>query len=373
LSAFSEGRRSPFQAWNDYLERIDRFDVRVRAFVAVDRQAFNANSSSGAASGPLAGLPVGVKDVIDAVGFATGCGSRAGDDRAAKAIDADFVSLLRAAGAVPVGKTATTEFAFLDPSQTRNPYRLTHTPGGSSSGSAAAVAAGFIPLALGTQTAGSLCRPAAYCGVAAIKPSFGLLSTKGMAPLAPSFDTVGLIARSVDDASLALRAITNLPSVATRSGKIGVLAPRFHASSSGDICAFHDEAIAALEAAGFRIEVVDPDFDPADVIADHRAVMLFEAAREHADLLKCRAELLGPMFRAGLEQGLSISVSIADAARLRVQRTRERVWAGVQHLDGLLLQPVPDTHLGGSRRRAIKATRRPGRLCMDRSSWRRDG
>jgi Amidase len=98
---------------------------------------------------PLAGLPVGVKDVIDVAGFASGCGSRAGNNRAAKALVADFVSLLRAVGAVPVAKTVTTEFAFVDPSPTRNPYRLTHTPGGSSSGSAAAVAAGFVPLALG--------------------------------------------------------------------------------------------------------------------------------------------------------------------------------------------------------------------------------
>ncbi len=343
LSAFSEGRRSPRQTWNEYLERIDRLDGRVRTFVSLDRRAFDTHSSSVSPSTPLAGLPVGVKDVLDAAGFATGCGSRAGDNRTTKELDAEFVGLLRAAGAVPVGKTVTTEFAFVEPSSTRNPYRLTHTPGGSSSGSAAAVAAGFIPLALGTQTAGSLCRPAAYCGVAAIKPSFGLLSTMGMTPLAPSFDTVGLIARRIDDAHLALRAIADLPAAAYRTRGIGILTPRFHASSSCEISTFHEEAIAALEISGFHFEVVDPDFDPADVISDHRAIMLFEAAREHGGLLDRSPGLLGPMFRAALEQGSSISPDVADAARLRIEQTRSRVWAGLEHLDGLLLQPVPDT------------------------------
>jgi Asp-tRNA(Asn)/Glu-tRNA(Gln) amidotransferase A subunit family amidase len=321
---------------------MDRFDGQVGAFVNVNRQAFDANAGPDCAPQPLAGLPVGVKDVIDVAGFSTGCGNRTREQSAPVTIDADLVRLLRDAGAVPVGKTVTTEYAFLDPTRTRNPYRLTHTPGGSSSGSAAAVVAGFIPVALGTQTAGSLCRPAAYCGVAAIKPSFGFLSTRGVVPLAPSFDTVGLIARTVDDASTVLRAISDLPAATSRSWKMGVLTTRFHASSSLEICDFHEEAIGALEASGFHIEVVDPNFDPQDVIADHRHVMLFEAAQEHGALLRA-PESLGPMFRAALEEGISISAALADAARFRIEQTRKRAWESIRDLDGLLLQPVPDT------------------------------
>ena len=315
----------------------------MRAFVTVDREAFGPDAHEGARRGPLAGLPFGVKDVIDVAGSATRGGSRTRADWAPELVSAPLVGALCAAGATPVGKTVTTEFAFVDPPETRNPHRLTHTPGGSSSGSAAAVAAGFLPLALGTQTAGSLCRPAAYCGVAAIKPSFGLLSTKGMIPLAPSFDTIGLITRRVDDASAVLHAVVDLPAPELRFGRIGVLSPRFHAASSTEVAAFHGDAITALMADGFQIEVVDPDFDPATMIADHRVVMLYEASQQHGHLLREQAESLQPMFRAGLREGSLISAEAATASRLRIDQARERLWTGVARLDGLLLQPAPDT------------------------------
>src|SRR5205807_1469326 len=134
-----------------------------------------------------------------------------------------------------------------------------------------------------------------------------------------------LIARRTADVSAVLRAIVDLPASEARYGTIGVLAPRFHVSSSAEICAFHQVAIAALEAEGFRVEVVDPGFDPPAVIADHRVVMLFEAARQHGRLLAEAPQLLGPMIRAGLAEGSSISDEAATAARIRIERTRERV------------------------------------------------
>jgi Asp-tRNA(Asn)/Glu-tRNA(Gln) amidotransferase A subunit family amidase len=342
LAAFSDGRTSPWLAWRSYRERIERFEPLVRAFVTLDREAFGPHASKDVHAGPLAGVPFGVKDVIDVAGFATRGGSLSRADEPPKLADARFVNALRSAGATPVAKTVTTELAFVDPPQTRNPNRLTNSPGGSSSGSAAAVAAGFIPFALGTQTAGSLCRPAAYCGVAAIKPSFGLISTQGMLPLAPSFDTIGLMARRVDDASIVLRAVLNLPLPPPRSGKIGVLPPRFESASSAEIRAFHQVAIAALEAEGFQVEIAELDFEPSAVIADHRSVMLFEAAREHGHLLAKNPDLLGPMIRAGLAEGILIPDRTAWAARSRIEQARERVWSAVEHLDALLLQPAPD-------------------------------
>jgi amidase len=149
-------------------------------------------------TGRLAGIPLGVKDVIDTADMPTECGCAAYEGFRPKA-DAGVVALARAAGAVVLGKTVTTEFAAAAPRATRNPHHLAHTPGGSSSGSAAAVAAGLVPLALGTQTAGSIIRPASYCGAVGYKPSFGLLPRSGVSPLAESLDTIGLFARRVED------------------------------------------------------------------------------------------------------------------------------------------------------------------------------
>src|SRR5690606_18990353 len=137
---------------------------------------------------PLSGIPFAVKDVIDVADMPTRCGSPASDDRPA-AVSAASVEALVQAGAIPLGKTVTAEYAFREPGPTRNPANLAHTPGGSSSGSAAAVAAGMVPLALSTQTGGSIIRPAAYCGVPALKPSYGLVSRSGMTLTSESLDT----------------------------------------------------------------------------------------------------------------------------------------------------------------------------------------
>lgn len=159
-------------------------------------------------SSPLFGIPVGIKDVIDTADLATEYGSPiyAGHQPAA---DAACVARIREAGGVIVGKTATTEFATRQPCATRNPHNPDHTPGGSSSGSAAAVAAGMVPIALGTQTLGSVIRPAAYCGVCAIKPTFGRINRAGVKLLSESVDTVGIFARTVADLGLALGAIAD--------------------------------------------------------------------------------------------------------------------------------------------------------------------
>lgn len=159
------------------------------------------------ALGILNGLTVGVKDIIDVRWLPTRNGSDACHEAAAAELDAPAVAALRNAGAAIVGKTTTTEFAFTDPTDCRNPHDLNRSPGGSSSGSGAAVAAGMVDLALGTQTAGSLCRPAAYCGTVGLKPSNGWISTQGVTPLAPSFDTVGVIARNVEVAEAAFAAM----------------------------------------------------------------------------------------------------------------------------------------------------------------------
>ena len=187
-----------------------------KAWVVRDERA-TSDPNSGL---PLAGMLFGVKDIIDAAGFPTCYG--VDFCQFTPQVDAWCVAALRAAGAVPAGKTHTTAFAFRDPAITRNPRDPSRSPGGSSAGSAAAVAAGDVPFALGTQTLGSVLRPSAYCGVVGFKPTFGRIPTVGVAPAAPSLDTVGIIAANVGIARRAAEAIIALDDKAPSSPRLGL-------------------------------------------------------------------------------------------------------------------------------------------------------
>jgi Asp-tRNA(Asn)/Glu-tRNA(Gln) amidotransferase A subunit family amidase len=195
------------------LDGIAAAEPKVHAFAHLDpehalRQARDCDDwqKSGRPLGPLHGIPVGIKDIVDTADYPTECGSAFLAGRRPNA-DATLVAKLRAAGAVIMGKTVTTEFAYFTPGPTRNPHDAKRTPGGSSSGTAAAVAAGMVPLAIGSQTNGSIIRPASFCGVFAIKPSHGLVSRAGVLPLSRTLDHMGPFARSLDDVPLALDAI----------------------------------------------------------------------------------------------------------------------------------------------------------------------
>jgi Asp-tRNA(Asn)/Glu-tRNA(Gln) amidotransferase A subunit family amidase len=291
------------------------------------------------------GWPFGVKDMIDVQGMPTRAGSLSRRDAIPEAEDAIIVRRLRAAGGIPVGKTVTTEFAFIDPATTCNPHALAHSPGGSSSGSAAAVAAGMVPVALGTQTAGSLCRPAAYCGVAAIKPSYGLLPVDGMVPLSPSFDTPGVIARTVKQAARALAAMAENPDL--DGGRIparlrlACLADRYYESSSRDVTAFHRRTIATLKAADLSVEPVDIGINLDEVISDHRVIMLSEAFATHGPLLQRHENSFQPHFRSALASGASIAPDAVRMARARLAETREQTWNRLAGFDAIVLQPAP--------------------------------
>jgi len=213
IEAASEIARGAISA-EDYtracLERIAAVDSEVHAFVHLDPEhaleqarALDRSKASGERTGPLHGIPVGIKDIFDTADYPTECGSPIFAGRRPDA-DCAAVRKLREAGAVIIGKTVTTEFAYFNPGPTRNPRDLKRTPGGSSSGSAAAVAAGMVPLAIGSQTNGSVIRPAAFCGVFGIKPTHGLISRAGALTLSRKLDHVGAFARSVDDLALIL-------------------------------------------------------------------------------------------------------------------------------------------------------------------------
>ena len=198
-----------------YLDRIEAREAVVGAWQYLDREQALATArqrDAEAPRGPLHGVPIAVKDLIDTVDMPTAYGSAIYRGHRPDA-DASCVALARAAGAIVLGKTVTTEFATFTPGKTANPRNPAHTPGGSSSGSAAAVADGMAPLAFGTQTAGSVIRPGAYCGCVAYKPSFGLINRAGVKPLADSLDTIGVFARSVDDAAFFAGVLSERPSL----------------------------------------------------------------------------------------------------------------------------------------------------------------
>jgi len=195
------------------LDRIAEVEPEVRAFAHLNpdhaiaqAKVLDDHRKQGGALGPLHGIPVAIKDIVDTADYPTEFGSPVFAGRQPQ-YDATIVAKLRAAGAVIVGKTVTTEFAYYNPGKTRNPHDVERTPGGSSSGSAAAVAAGMVPLAIGSQTNGSIIRPAAFCGVFALKPSHGLVSRNGVLPLSPVLDHIGPFARNLQDLALIMETL----------------------------------------------------------------------------------------------------------------------------------------------------------------------
>src|SRR5438445_9226881 len=208
-----QGRLSPSELLEDCLSQIDRYEPKVQAWVFVDRDSARAQCDAltqelkhGQYRGPLHGIPLGIKDIFDVFDWPTAAGSQLWKQSIARR-DATVVGRLRQAGAIFLGKTVTTQYASFDPSQTRNPWNLTRTPGGSSSGSAAAVACGMCLGALGSQTGGSVTRPAAFCGVCGLKPPLGRVSVDSVLPLAPSLDHVGAMAACGPDLAIVAQAI----------------------------------------------------------------------------------------------------------------------------------------------------------------------
>jgi Asp-tRNA(Asn)/Glu-tRNA(Gln) amidotransferase A subunit family amidase len=243
IAAVSAGSVSVSDVAGRCLARVAELDPAILAFRVIDEDAVRARAKQldDRVAGPLHGLVVGIKDVIDTADLPTGYGSPLFADHQ-PAADADTVAALRRAGAIVLGKTESTEFAMFQPARTRNPADPARTPGGSSSGSAAAVAAGMIPVALGTQTAGSVVRPAAYCGVYGFKPSWGWTSTAGIWRLSEHLDTVGLFARSVADLRITYQALSSAApgarsGPARRAGKpaVAVLTAQDWGSADGDV------------------------------------------------------------------------------------------------------------------------------------------
>jgi len=298
----------------------------IGAFAALDLDAARRRADEPAlATLPLRALPVGIKDIFDTADFATAYGSPIYAGHRPKA-DAAMVSLVRRAGGIVPGKTVTTQFASLEPAATRNPRNPAHTPGGSSSGSAAAIAAGMLPLALGSQTGGSVIRPAAFCGVAGFKPSFRLLPTVGMKCFSWSLDTVGLFAKGVTDVAFAAAAITGRDlRVDERPPSVPVIAI-VRADWDKASAAMQDaveRAARAAETAGAKIRELELPPIFAEATDAHRTIADYEAFRALAFEYDRHRDCLGPVLRQQLDDAAAIDTDAYDDARRTTRRARK--------------------------------------------------
>jgi Asp-tRNA(Asn)/Glu-tRNA(Gln) amidotransferase A subunit family amidase len=331
----------------DCLERIAEREPIVHAWTFIDGDAAMERArmlDAQAAVGLLHGLPIAVKDLIDTVDMPTCYGSPIYTNHR-PAADAACVALARAAGAVVVGKTVTTEFATFHPGPTCNPRNQAHTPGGSSSGSAAAVADWMVSLAFGTQTAGSIIRPAAYCGVVGYKPTYGTINRVGAKLISDTLDTLGALARSVPDAALFVAALSGRRELMIERSMAD--APRVGMCRTYEWDRAQPETIAAFEDAGARLRaaggrVGDVTLPPPFAgLADAQIViMVSEVARSLSYEWLVRRESLSAEMIAMIEAGLAVSPERYDAARSLARTCRAML---LDIFDGLDVLVVPST------------------------------
>ncbi len=338
-----EGRVTSAELVSACLRRVDEIDGQVQAWAFLDREyalrqaeAADDHRKEGKATGPLHGVPIGVKDIFDTGDLPTELGSPLWAGRTPRR-DAAAVALLRAAGAVILGKTVTTEYAYFNPGKTRNPHDPERTPGGSSSGSAAAVAAHMVPGAIGSQTNGSVIRPASFCGVVGFKPTHGLIPRSGALLLSRALDHVGVFARSVEDAALLAETMGGFdagdpdtrpaarPPLAAVAASAPPLPPRFAfartpAWPQGEpvLAPAFAELVEALGEAASEVEL-GASFERA--IELHRVVMAVEMAHNlHRDYEQ-GGDKLSPVLRALIERGrtypaIDYTRALAEAASL---------------------------------------------------------
>jgi Asp-tRNA(Asn)/Glu-tRNA(Gln) amidotransferase A subunit family amidase len=314
------------------LERIAAREQEVGAWAWLDPQAALEAARRADASpvrGPLHGVPIGVKDIIDTVDMPTGLGFAPYAQRR-PSWDASCVAACRKAGAIILGKTVTTEFAYFAAGKTRNPRDLLATPGGSSSGSAAAVADGMVPLAFGSQTAGSLVRPAAFCGIFGYKASHGEFSLSGIRPFAESLDSLGVLARSIDDLALMRQVLLDRAGAPLPASPFGARSPRLGFCRTAQWTDMEpgariaaENAVARLAAAGARVDAIalPPAFAP--LIDAHRAIMAYEAAQNYLFEREQFKGQVSEAFMALCEAGLAISRTYYLRAREQVAQAKQ--------------------------------------------------
>ncbi|WP_158285789.1 amidase [Pseudohoeflea suaedae] len=338
VAARESGRQEPDQMVELARDAARRHDSEIKAFSHL------AENPAIPREGPLAGVAIGVKDILDTFDMPTTYGSDIYAGYRPKT-DAAIVALARRRGATILGKTVTTEFAYFDAGPTVNPHDHAHTPGGSSSGSAAAIAAGMIPAAIGAQTGGSVIRPASFCGVAGYKPSYRLLPSTGMKHFAPSLDTVGLFAASIADVALFAHLLTGRPlnpePVEPATTRVGIYFCAELESADPEMQQALERAAEAATAAGFLLMAVSEPEENARARQAHTTLQNYEAGMSCGPDLALYEERMGKKLVATVKEGIAIPPSVYDDARRAAKRGRGATRKLFDEVDILLTPSAP--------------------------------
>lgn len=347
---FRDGLASPVQVVERCLQECARSESSIHAWVWLDpdgarRQAEQVDRQlrAGDDLGPLAGIPIGVKDIIDMRGLPTRAGSPIRSQHVAGQ-DAPVVVRLRQAGAILLGKTVTTEFACFDPPPTRNPWNHDRTPGGSSSGSAAAVSLGMCVAAIGSQTGGSIVRPASYCGVAGFKPTRGMVSTDGVVPVSEHLDHVGPLASSVSDLeSLFAVLATPRPQECQPLSKAVVLDDFFFEQADSEVARVTRVAIERLR--GYDLACTPVALPPGfkQLHAMHRRIMAYAVARDHRLSFASAPQSYGPNLSSLIREGMEVSESAYAEALAHQAAFREEIKVCIPSGTVALMPSTPTT------------------------------
>ncbi|HET9220306.1 MAG TPA: amidase [Terriglobia bacterium] len=352
VSEIRSGALSPLEYAQALLARVDAVEGRVQAWTTIDREAvlsearlMEAEARKKHFRGPLHGIPVGIKDIFYTKNLRTTMGSTAFADFV-PAYDASVVKKLKHAGALIMGKCVTTILVFLDPGPTRNAWNTNHTPGGSSSGSAAAVGARMCPVSIGSQTVGSVGRPAAYNGVVSIMPTQSRVDMTGAFPLAWSLDHVGVFSRSAADVEVLLSSLSEAP-LPSRSGpshhkfRIGLASDFFFEKADIESQGKIEELAGRLSGSGFQVTVADLPSIFGMHPAILRTIVRSEAASTHQQLIRTNPEAYGPKLRDLVQLGELIDASTYLRAR-RIRREYQRQMMRLfEHVDVVLTPAAP--------------------------------
>jgi Asp-tRNA(Asn)/Glu-tRNA(Gln) amidotransferase A subunit family amidase len=338
---------TPFDLAERCLAGIASHDRELRAWVhvahdraLVDADLLTAELQSGGPRGPLHGIPFGVKDIFDTAGVPTCWGSEIYTGRTPSK-DSALVALLRAAGAVMLGKTHTTAFAYFDPAPTRNPRNPEHTPGGSSSGSAAAVAAGMVPFALGSQTMGSVLRPAAFCGIAGFKPTFGKLPREGMLDFSATLDHPGLFTRTAEDMAFLWQAMGYGEGSEDETDSFVTFDEPMDECVEAETQQALRSAEDRLRGAGFAVDKAAVPTVFRGLLTATRKLMTYEGAQRHRGELERHGRRIGERLAVLIEEGLGISESEYRQSLAHIVSARSEFEAFLAGQRILLLPAAP--------------------------------
>ena len=341
-AALRSGKLDLLEYVDQVCTRLEQFDTQIESFLPEpDRQtrlhsealALQKRFPEPQSRPPLYGVLVGIKDIFRVDGFETRAGS-ALPPEVLTGTEGSSVTRLREAGALILGKTVTTEFAFFEPGPTHNPHNLAHTPGGSSSGSAAAVAAGFCPLALGTQTIGSVIRPAAYCGVVGFKPSYGRIATDGVIPISSALDHVGMFTQDIAGMELAaatlFRSWNASPEATTALPRLAVPVGSYLNQASPEALGIFESHVHQLESAGYPVSRI-PVLDDIQTIRDHTfRIMAVQMSQVHHDWFAQFEPLYRPRTAQMIQTGQKVTPEELAFDLELLRETRETIAASMQ-------------------------------------------